>query len=70
MALSCLINGHYSDTPVNDQALDIPWLVNYFVEVVNITDIIWILDDVALSVHEEQLTEHGGLAGIRDVGAV
>ena len=38
MALSCLINGHYSDTPVNDQALDIPWLVNYFVEVVNITD--------------------------------
>ena len=34
------------------------------------TDIVWVLDDVVLSVHEEQLAEHGGLAGIRDSGAV
>ena len=34
------------------------------------TDIVWILDDVVLSVHEEQLAEHGGLPGIRDLGAV
>ena len=33
-------------------------------------DIVWVLDDVALSVHEEQLAEHGGLPGIRDPGAV
>ena len=32
--------------------------------------IVWILDEVALSVHEEQLAEHGGLPGIRDPGAV
>ena len=35
---SCLTNGHYSDTPINDLALDIPRLVNYFVEVVDIPD--------------------------------
>ena len=34
------------------------------------TDIVWVLDDVVLSVHEEQLAEHGGLAGVRDSGAV
>jgi len=34
------------------------------------TDIVWVLDDVVLSVHEEQLAEHGGLAGIRDSDAV
>jgi death-on-curing protein len=34
------------------------------------TDIVWILDEIVLSVHEEQIAEHGGLAGIRDLGAV
>jgi death on curing protein len=29
---------------------------------------IWLLRDVILAVHEEQLAEHGGLAGIRDAG--
>ena len=33
-------------------------------------DFIWILDEVVVAVHEEQLAEHGGLAGIRDLGAV
>lgn len=33
-------------------------------------DFVWILDEAALAVHEEQLAEHGGLAGIRDLGAV
>jgi death-on-curing protein len=34
------------------------------------TDIVWIIDEVALAIHDEQLSEHGGLAGIRDLGAV
>jgi len=34
------------------------------------TDIVWILDAIVLAVHDEQLAEHGGLAGIRDPGAV
>jgi death-on-curing protein len=34
------------------------------------TEIAWILDEVALAVHDEQLAEHGGLSGIRDLGAV
>jgi death-on-curing protein len=34
------------------------------------TDIVWLMDEVVLSVHEEQLSEHGGLAGIRDLNAV
>ena len=34
------------------------------------TNIVWVLDEIVLSVHEEQLAEHGGLAGIRDSGAV
>jgi death on curing protein len=29
---------------------------------------IWLLREVILAVHEEQLAEHGGLAGIRDAG--
>lgn len=33
-------------------------------------DFVWILDEAVLAVHEEQLAEHGGLAGIRDLGAV
>jgi len=33
-------------------------------------EIIWILDEVVLAVHDEQLAVHGGLSGIRDRGAV
>jgi death-on-curing protein len=33
-------------------------------------DIVWVMDEIVLSIHEEQLAEHGGLAGIRDSGAV
>jgi len=32
--------------------------------------IVWVLDEVVLAVHDEQLAEHGGLSGIRDQGAV
>lgn len=31
---------------------------------------VWVLDEVVLAVHDEQLAAHGGLAGIRDRGAV
>ena len=34
------------------------------------TEIVWILDEAVLAVHDEQLAEHGGLPGIRDLGAV
>jgi death-on-curing protein len=34
------------------------------------TEIVWILDETVLAVHDEQLAEHGGLPGIRDLGAV
>ena len=33
-------------------------------------EIVWVLDEVVLAVHEEQLAEHGGLLGVRDHGAV
>ena len=33
-------------------------------------DFVWILDEAVLAVHDEQLAEHGGLPGIRDLGAV
>lgn len=33
-------------------------------------DFIWLLDAVVLALHDEQLAEHGGLAGVRDLGAV
>jgi death-on-curing protein len=33
-------------------------------------EIIWVLDEVVLATHDEQLSEHGGLSGIRDRGAV
>ena len=33
-------------------------------------DFVWILDEAVLAVHDEQLAEHGGLQGIRDLGAV
>ena len=32
--------------------------------------IAWVLDEVVLAVHDEQLAEHGGASGIRDLGAV
>jgi death-on-curing protein len=28
----------------------------------------WILDEVVLAIHQRQLAEHGGLAGVRDAG--
>ena len=33
-------------------------------------DFVWILDEAVLAIHDEQLAEHGGLPGIRDLGAV
>jgi len=30
----------------------------------------WVLDEVVLAIHDEQLAAHGGLSGIRDRGAV
>ena len=34
------------------------------------TEFIWVLDAVVFALHDEQLAEHGGLSGIRDLGAV
>ena len=34
------------------------------------TEIVWVLDEAVLAIHDEQLAEHGGLTGIRDLGAV
>ena len=31
------------------------------------TSYIWVLESVALAIHEEQLLEHGGLSGARDI---
>jgi len=28
----------------------------------------WVADSVALAIHEAQLAEHGGMAGLRDEG--
>lgn len=33
-------------------------------------NIVWIMDELVLAVHDEQLAEHGGLSGVRDLGAV
>jgi len=33
-------------------------------------EIVWILDEVVLAVHEEQLAVHGGLPGVRDRGVL
>jgi death-on-curing protein len=33
-------------------------------------NIVWVSDEIVLAVHDEQLAEHGGLSGIRDLGAV
>jgi death-on-curing protein len=34
------------------------------------TAYVWVLADVVLALHDEQLAEHGGSAGIRDVGGL
>ena len=31
---------------------------------------VWVLDEVVLALHDEQLAAHGGLSGLRDRGAV
>ncbi len=33
-------------------------------------EVVWVLNEVVLAVHDEQLAVHGGLPGIRDRGAV
>ena len=33
-------------------------------------DFVWVLDEVVIALHDEQLAEHGGLPGIRDLGVV
>ena len=33
-------------------------------------EITWVLDEVVLAVHDEQLAAHGGLSGIRDRGVL
>jgi death-on-curing protein len=33
-------------------------------------EFVWVLDEVVLALHNEQLAAHGGLAGIRDRGLV
>ena len=33
-------------------------------------EFVWVLDEVVLALHDEQLAAHGGLSGIRDHGAV
>ena len=33
-------------------------------------ELVWVLDEVVLAIHDEQLAVHGGLPGIRDRGAV
>lgn len=31
---------------------------------------VWVLDDTVLAIHNRQIAEHGGLAGVRDPGAL
>lgn len=31
---------------------------------------VWVATDVVLAIHDEQLSEHGGLPGIRDMGSL
>ena len=33
-------------------------------------EFVWVLDEVILALHDEQLATHGGLPGVRDRGAV
>lgn len=32
------------------------------------TNFVWVLKEIVLAVHDEQLAEHGGLEGVRDMG--
>ncbi|NKB59347.1 MAG: type II toxin-antitoxin system death-on-curing family toxin [Alphaproteobacteria bacterium] len=34
------------------------------------TSYVWVLTDVVLALHEEQLAEHGGAVGVRDLGGL
>ena len=34
------------------------------------TDFVWVLEDTVLAIHDEQIAEHGGLSGVRDLSAV
>lgn len=31
---------------------------------------VWVLDETVLAIHNRQIAEHGGLAGVRDAGAL
>lgn len=31
---------------------------------------VWVLDEAVLAIHNRQIAEHGGLAGVRDAGAL
>lgn len=33
-------------------------------------DWIWVREDIVLALHDEQLAEHGGMAGLRDAGSL
>ncbi len=33
-------------------------------------EFVWVLDEVVLALHDEQLAAHGGLSGVKDRGAV
>jgi death-on-curing protein len=33
-----------------------------------VSDPVWVETDVVLAIHDEQLSEHGGLPGVRDMG--
>ena len=34
------------------------------------TGFVWVRTDVILALHDEQIAEHGGLAGVRDIGGL
>lgn len=34
------------------------------------TEPIWVLDETVIAIHNRQIAEHGGLAGVRDEGAL
>ena len=36
----------------------------------DVTDFAWVLEETVIAIHEEQLVEHGGLSGVRDLSAV
>jgi death-on-curing protein len=35
-----------------------------------VKEFVWVLEETVIAIHEEQLVEHGGLSGIRDISAV